>query len=323
MVEWYAWVGFIAAVAVLFAVDLGLFHRRRGVVHFSQALTWSGVWVFVGLTFALVVWAWLGGRLAGEYVAGYLIEWSLSVDNIFVFVLVFLAFAVPEDLRQRVLMWGVIGAVVLRLGFILGGAALLHTFSWTEYLFGGILLVTAARFLRKKESGRSIEESPVLRVFKRFVPITEGYRGSRYLVKEERRIAGTPLLAVLLLITVSDVIFAVDSIPAVFAVTQNAFVAFTSNALAVLGLRPLFFVLAGAVERFRYLKVSLAAVLGFVGLKLVLHQVVQVPTGLSLGVIALFLGTGIVASWIRRRRSDPPTVQRRPDTSPPARLGTG
>ena len=260
MVRWYAWVGFVAAIAATFAVDLLLFHRRPRRVRFSEALLWSALWVSLGLGFGLVLWAWLGARTAAEYVAGYVIEWSLSVDNIFVFVLVFVAFGVPEQLRQRVLMWGVAGAVVLRFGFVLGGAALLHAFAWMEYVFGTILLVTAARFLMKREPGRSLGDSPALRTLLRLLPITEEYRGRRYLVKEGGRTAATPLLAVLVLITVSDVIFAVDSIPAVFAVTQNAFVAFSSNALAVLGLRPLFFVLPGALERFRYLKVSLAAV---------------------------------------------------------------
>jgi tellurite resistance protein TerC len=250
-------------------------------------------------------------------VAAYVIEWSLSVDNIFVFVLAFLAFAVPEHLRQRVLMWGVVGAVVLRLGFILGGAALLHAFAWMEYVFGAILLVTAIRFLLNRDSGRSFEDSRVLRIIRRFVPLTDGFRGRHYLVKEGGRTAATPLLAVLVLITVSDVIFAVDSIPAVFAVTQNAFVAFTSNALAVLGLRPLFFVLAGAVGRFHYLKFSLAAILAFVGLKLALHDVWAVSTGLSLGVIALLLAAGMGASWIRRRMGRVP-AQGPAAATPPA-----
>ena len=301
MVEWYGWAGFLGGIAALLAFDLGFFHRRPHVVRFPEALLWSGLWVALGLGFALVLWAWLGGQLATEYLAGYVIEWSLSVDNIFVFVMAFLGFSVPPHLRQRVLMWGVVGAVILRLAFILGGAALLHAFAWMEYVFGGILLLTAVRFLARQETGRSVQDSPVVRALRRVVPVANDYRGERYLVREDGATVVTPLLVVLVLITVSDVIFAVDSIPAVFAVTQNAFVAFSSNALAVLGLRPLFFVLAGAVERFHYLKASLAAVLGFVGLKLILHQVVEVPTGLSLGVIAALLGTGIVASLLRGR----------------------
>ena len=301
MVEWYGWVGFLGAIGALFALDLGLFHRRPHEVRFSEALLWSGLWVAVGLGFALVLWAWRGGQMATEYLAGYVIEWSLSVDNIFVFVLVFLGFAVPPRLRQRVLMWGVIGAVVLRLGFILAGAALLHAFAWMEYVFGGILLLTAVRFLVRSETAGSVQETRAVKTLRRVVRVTDDYRGERYVVRENGAVFVTPLLVVLVLITVSDVIFAVDSIPAVFAVTQSAFIAFSSNALAVLGLRPLFFVLAGAVERFHYLKASLAAVLAFVGLKLILHQVVSVPTGVSLGVIAGLLGAGILASWIRGR----------------------
>jgi len=301
MVEWYGWVGFVATVGALFAFDLGFFHRRAREVRYSEALLWSALWVSLGLAFAVVLWVWLGSQAAGEYLAGYVIEWSLSVDNIFVFVLVFLSFGVPGRLRQRVLMWGVVGAVVLRLCFILGGAALLHAFAWMEYVFGGILLVTAARFLLKRETGRSPQDGPILRGLRRVIRLTDDFRGERYLVREGESVVATPLLAVLALVTVSDVIFAVDSIPAVFAVTQNAFIAFSSNAMAVLGLRPLFFVLAGAVRRFHYLKASLAAVLAFVGLKLILHQAVNVPTALSLGVIAAILAAGVVASWIRTR----------------------
>jgi TerC family integral membrane protein len=301
MVEWYGWVGFLGAIAALFAFDLGLFHRRSHVVRFPEALLWSGLWVALGLGFALVLWAWRGGELATEYLAGYVIEWSLSVDNIFVFVMLFLGFGVPQRLRQRVLMWGVVGAVVLRLGFILGGAALLHAFAWMEYVFGAILLMTAVRFLVRRETARSVRESPVVRVLRRVVRVTDDYKGERYIVRDGAGLSVTPLLVVLVLITVSDVIFAVDSIPAVFAVTQNAFVAFSSNALAVLGLRPLFFVLAGAVERFHYLNISLAAVLGFVGLKLILHRVVTIPTGFSLGIIAALLAAGLLGSWIHGR----------------------
>src|SRR5919198_2941949 len=174
LVEWYAWAGFCAGIATLFAVDLGLFHRRAGPVHPSQALLWSGFLLGPGLGVGLCVLGWGGGAPVGQYVAGYVIEWSLSVDNIFVFVLVFLGFAVPEHLRQRVLMWGVVGAVILRLGFILGGAALLHAFAWMEYVFGPILLLTAVRFLVRQETGRSVQESRVLRIIRRFVPLTDG-----------------------------------------------------------------------------------------------------------------------------------------------------
>ena len=301
MVEWYWWAAFIVAVVGFLAIDLAFFHRIAHKVTFREAVLWSAGWVTLGLAFALVILAWRGGSLAAQYLAGYLIEWSLSVDNIFVFVLILLTLEVPEDLRQRVLMWGVIGAVLMRLGFILGGAALLREFAWVDYVFGGILLFTAVRFLVRHETDRSFRDSPVVRGLRRVMPVTEGYRGKRYLVREGGRLAATPLLAALALVTVSDVVFAVDSIPAVFAVTRDAFVAFSSNALAVLGLRPLFFVLSGALERFRYLRQSLAAVLAFVGMKLVLHRVIEVPTSVSLGVIATLLTAGILASWIRGR----------------------
>jgi len=302
VVEWYWWAGFILAIAGCLAIDLTFFHRTPHSVRFREALLWSAAWVTLGLAFALVVLVWRGSGFAAQYLAGYLIEWTLSVDNIFVFVLVLMAFAVPEELRQRVLMWGVLGAVAMRLGFILGGAALLNRFAWVEYVFGAILLVTAVRFLFTREKGRSFEDSPVLRVLRRVMPVTDSYEGSRYLVRRDGRRAATPLLAVLALITVSDVIFAVDSIPAVFAVTRDAFIAFSSNALAVLGLRPLFFVLSGALEHFYYLKYSLAAILAFVGMKLILHQTVDVPTAISLAVIAGLMAVGIAASWMKERR---------------------
>jgi tellurite resistance protein TerC len=301
MVPWFGWIGFLGGVAVLLTVDLLWFHRRAHQVHAREALVWSACYVAIGLGFAAVVAATLGGRAATEYLAGYVIEWSLSVDNIFVFVVILAQFAVPAEQQQRVLQWGVMGAVVLRLLFIVGGATVLHAFEWAVYVFGALLLLTAFRLVAgghgRGEPERSMRDGRTVRTLSRLVPITEGSRGGRFLVRERGRIAATPLLVALALVVVADVVFAVDSIPAIFGVTRDAFVAFTSNALAVMGLRPLYFVLADAVHRFRFLRASLAAVLGFVGLKMIAHEVVAIPTVASLAVVVAVMGVGVAASW--------------------------
>ncbi len=296
MFEWLHWAGFGALIAVVLVIDLGVFHRRAHEVPFREALAWTGAWVGLAVLFAGSLLLWQGGRVAGEFLAGYLIEWSLSVDNVFVFLLIFAHFAVPGPYRHRVLFWGVVGAIVLRLGFILAGAALIHRFHWLLYVFGALLLVTAIRFLRHEGSAISIERSRSLRLVRRVVPMTDGYRGQRLVVREAGRRLATPLLAVLVVIEATDVVFAIDSIPAIFAVTSNAFIVFASNALALLGLRSLSFVLSGALARFRHLRRSLAALLAFVGVKMLLAEVVHVPVAASLAAIVLILSLGVVAS---------------------------
>jgi tellurite resistance protein TerC len=299
MVEWYIWAAFVAFLFALLFVDLGVFHRDAHAVPFREALSWTAVWAGLAGLFGAVLWVWRGGAVAGQFAAGYLIEWSLSVDNVFVFILIFAHFAVPQAYQHRVLFWGVLGAICLRLLFILAGAALLHRFHWVIYVFGALLLVTAYRFLREKEAETSMEERLVLRAVRRLLPLTDGYEGQRLTVRKAGRLRATPLLAVLVVVEATDVAFAIDSIPAVFAVTQDSFVVFASNAMAILGLRSLYFVLAGAVGRFRYLRQSLAALLAFVGVKMLLSSVVEIPTGLSLGAIVAILGTGIAASVLR------------------------
>jgi tellurite resistance protein TerC len=298
MVPWYVWIGFIGFVFCVLALDLGLVHRRAHEVRYREALTWTGVWVALAISFAGIVWAWRGGRTAGEFLAGYLIEWSLSLDNVFVWILIFTHFSVPARYQHRVLFWGVIGAVALRLGFILGGAALLHRFHWAIYVFGGLLLATAVRFLRQGDRETSIGESAVLRGVRRVLPMTEGYEGQRLTARRNGRLAATPLLAVLIMVEATDVVFAVDSIPAIFAVTTDAFVVFASNALAILGLRSLYFVLARAVGRFRYLKPALAALLGFVAVKMLISSWIEIPIPVSLAAIAAILGAGALASLL-------------------------
>jgi tellurite resistance protein TerC len=310
MVEWYVWVAFLAGLFILLGIDL-LRHQDDHVMPFKEAASWTAVWVGLGLSFGLLIWAWLGGREAGEYFAGYLIEWSLSVDNVFVWILIFTHFAVPREYQHRVLFWGVIGAIFMRLSFILAGSALLDRFHWVIYVFGGILIVTAVRFVLEPERERSIEDNLVLRLTRRFVPMTEGFEGQHFFVTQDRKRLATPLLAVLILIEFTDLVFAVDSIPAVFAVTQHAFIAFSSNAMAILGLRSLYFVMAGGMTRFRYLKPALAIILGFVGMKMVLSEVVEIPIWLSLTVIVGVLVVAGLASWLATRRKAPGAMTER------------
>jgi TerC family integral membrane protein len=305
MVEWYHWAAFLGSLGAILAVDLLVLNRRAHEVPFKEAMAWTGAWVGLAAAFGVVVWLWRGGDLAGQYSAGYLIEWSLSVDNVFVFVLIFSHFAVPKAYQHRVLFWGVLGAIVLRLSFILGGSALLHRFHWVIYVFGGLLLLTAVRLMAERQRRHPLEESVVLRLLRRVVPITETFQGPRLLLRRDGRLVATPLLAVLALIEATDIVFAIDSVPAVFSVTADAFVAFTSNAMAILGLRSLYFVLAGAVGRFRYLNPALAAVLAFVGAKMLASDLVEIPVTVSLTVIAGILSAGVAMSVLRPSTDHP------------------
>jgi tellurite resistance protein TerC len=302
MVHWWTWAAFVAALIALLGVDLAR-HDDDRAMPVKEALAWTGLWVGLGVAFGILVWAWRGGEPGGEYLAGYLIEWSLSVDNVFVWILIFSHFAVPRRYQHRVLFWGVLGAIVMRLSFILGGAALLNRFHWIVYVFGALLLLTAGRMLRERSDTLAPEDAPALRALRRLVPISSTYDGHRLVSRREdgTRVA-TPLLAVLVLIESADLVFAVDSIPAVFSVTKDAFIAFTSNAMAILGLRSLFFVLSGAVTRVRYLRPALVAILVFVGVKMLLSSVVEVPVAVSLGIIVAILAGAVVASLIAGRQ---------------------
>lgn len=299
MVEWLHWVAFLGFLGTVLAVDLLILNREAHDVPFKEAMAWTGAWVGLAAAFGVVLWMWRGGQPAAEYTAGYLLEWSLSVDNVFVFVLIFTHFTVPKAYQHRVLFWGVLGAIVLRLSFILGGSALLHRFHWLIYVFGGLLVFTAVRFLAERDRERSLEESVVLRVVRRVIPITEGFEGQRLLLRRDGRLLATPLLAVLVLIEATDIVFAIDSVPAVFSVTRDAFVAFTSNAMAILGLRSLYFLLAGAAARFRFVKPALAAILAFVGAKMLASNLFEIPATASLIVIAGILAIGVAASVLR------------------------
>jgi tellurite resistance protein TerC len=294
------WAGFTVFVLALLALDLGVFHRRAHVVGYREALGWSAFWIGLALAFNLLVYRWFGPERALEFLTGYLIEKALSVDNIFVFLIVFSYFAVPAALQHRVLFWGILGALVMRAAFIVAGAALLQRFHWVIYVFGAFLVLTGVRLLRDRGAEIDPARNPVYRLFRRFVPSVTEYRGVRFLVREGGRWYATPLLLVVAVVEATDVVFAVDSIPAIFAITSDPFIVYTSNIFAILGLRALYFLLAGAMSRFHLLKIALGLVLCFVGGKMLLAEWFKLPILVSLGVVAALLGGAIVGSlWWR------------------------
>jgi tellurite resistance protein TerC len=297
---WF-WVAFNAFVLAMLALDLGVFHRKAHEVSLREAGVWSVVWVVLALGFAAGVHAVWGGAHALEFLTGYVIEKSLSVDNIFVFVMLFSYFAVPSTYQHRVLFWGILGALVMRGVFIAAGTFLLQQFHWVIYVFGAILIATGVKMALRSGS-YDPSQNPLLRLARRVLPLTDRYHGQRFWVKEGARWVATPLFLVLLLVEMTDLVFAVDSIPAIFAVTDEPFLVYTSNVFAILGLRSMYFLLAGIVHRFIYLKYGLSAVLVFVGVKMLLVDVYHVPVLVSLIVIALLIGTSIAASLIRSRR---------------------
>jgi tellurite resistance protein TerC len=297
----WVWGAFLGFVGLMLALDLGVFHRKHHVVSSREALVWTGVWVALALAFNAGVWAWQGGEKGLEFLSGYLIEKSLSIDNVFVFAVIFAALRVPAIHQHGVLFWGILTALVLRGLMIWGGVALLERFHGLIYVFGGFLVLTGVKLLVQKE--KDPEQGLAFRLVRRLVPSTNRYDGGRFFTLEHGRRVATPLLVALLLVEVSDVVFALDSIPAIFAVTRDPFIVFTSNIFAILGLRSLYFLLAGAVTKFHYLKVGLAAVLIFVGIKMAIVDVLKIPPAISLAVIAALLGGSIVASIVRARRA--------------------
>jgi TerC family integral membrane protein len=304
-VEFWVWPAFIGLIFLFMALDLLVFHRKAHEISFGEAFVWSVVWTIIGAGFAGVLWAWQGDEAAGEYIAGYVIERSLSVDNIFVFALIFGYFNVPAAYQHRVLVWGILGAVVFRIAFIAAGASLLETFHWMIYVFGGFLVFTGARMALSKEMEIHPENNQALRILRRLMPITTDYHGTRFFVRQGGVLMATPLVAVLVVIETTDIIFAVDSIPAIFAVTDDAFIVFSSNAFAILGMRVLYFMLASAMHRFVYLKVGLAMVLVLVGVKMLTEDVLHVSIWLSLGVIGLILLSAILGSLVATRNAKP------------------
>jgi tellurite resistance protein TerC len=308
----WMWALFLAFVLGMLALDLGVFHRKTQRVSMRDAALWSAVWVGLALGFNAWIWQAHGAQAGLEFLTGYLIEKSLSIDNIFIFVLIFGAFSVPEQYQHRVLFWGVLGALLMRAVFILLGGVLLARFEWILYLFGAFLLMTGIKMLRHRGTPSNPADNPLFRWFRRVAPSTPEYRGKAFLVREGGRTLATPLLVVLIAVELTDLIFAVDSVPAIFAITKDPFLVFTSNIFAILGLRSLYFLLAGMVDRFHFLKVGLAFVLMFVGAKLALHGVVKVPILLSLGVITALIGGSILISWLWPRRHAPLPAEERP-----------
>jgi tellurite resistance protein TerC len=295
-VDPWLWLVFVGAVALLLAIDLFVFHRTPHRVSVREAAAYSLLWVALGLSFGGFLWLWQGPTPAGEYLAGYLIEKSLSLDNIFVFALVFAYFAVPVRLQYRVLFWGVIGAIGLRAAFIATGAALLGAVHAAVYLFGAFLVLTGLRIARHRTAQVEPGRNRLLRLVRRFLPLTDDYRGERLLVRERGRWTATPLVAALVVVAAFDVVFAVDSIPAVFAITREPFLVFAANAFSLLGLRALYFLLAGSMQRFVHLNAALGVVLAFVGTKMLVADVFEIPVWASLGVIVLVLGVAVLAS---------------------------
>jgi tellurite resistance protein TerC len=309
----WLWIGFNVFVLAMLALDLGVFHRKAHVVTFKESMAWTVAWIGLALVFNLGLWHFSGSQKALEFFTGYVIEKSLSVDNVFVFALLFSYFAVPPVYQHKVLFWGIIGALVMRAIMIVLGAALITKFAWIIYIFGGFLILTGIKMVVKREEEIHPERNPVVKWFKKLMPVTPDYRGDKFFVREQGIRMATPLFVVLLLVEFSDLIFAVDSIPAIFAVTTDPFIVYTSNVFAILGLRSLYFALAGVMDKFHYLKIGLGVVLTFVGVKMLLaHSPWKIDTLVSLGVILLILAVSIVISLLRPKKTTIPTIIPKP-----------
>jgi len=297
-------IGFIVFVLAMLGLDLGVFHRKHHKVSFREAMVWSVIWVGLAMVFNLAVYLWFGSETALEFFTGYVIEKALSVDNLFVFVAIFTYFNISPMWQHRVLFWGILGALVMRALFIVVCGTMLSHFHWTMYLFGGILLLTGIKLFYQKNQDVAVDRTLIVRALKRLFPVTDEHHGARFFIKQNSRWFITPLFLALVTVEVSDLVFAVDSIPAVFAITSDLFIVFTSNIFAILGLRSLYFLLAGMLGRFRFLKVGLAAILVFVGFKMLISSVVKISILLSLGVIGCLLAGSVLASlWVARKKN--------------------
>jgi tellurite resistance protein TerC len=306
MDQLWLWVAFNIFVLTMLAIDLFVLHKDAHEVRVKEAAAWSVAWVALAALFGAGVYVFMGREAGLAYFTGYVIEKALSVDNIFVFVVIFTAFRVPARYQHRVLFWGVLGALIMRGAMIAAGAYLIHQFHWVLYVFGGLLVVTGVRMAMQTDHAVEVESNIASRLLRRLMPVTDAYHGQRFFVRESiagrMRLVATPLFAVLLLVETTDVIFAVDSIPAIFAITQDPFIVYSSNVFAILGLRALYFLLADVIHRFHYLKVGLSVVLIFVGVKMLAADYYPIPIGVSLAVIMLILSASIAASWLRSRR---------------------
>jgi tellurite resistance protein TerC len=303
----WVWGALIVGILAMLAVDLFM-HRDAHVIGVREAAVWSGIWVIVAVGVGVAIWASYGSEFGMQYFAGYLIEKSLAVDNVFVWAMIFSYFAVPREYQHRVLFYGVVGALVFRAIFIAAGSVLIATFAWILYVFGAFLILTGIKMLLQRNEHIDPAKSKTLKLFRRFVPTTDTYEGQKFLTRRNGVLMATPLLAVLVLVEVTDIIFAVDSIPAIFAVTQEPFLVFASNALAILGLRAMYFLLADLMHRFIYLKLGLSLVLIWVGIKMIIsHAFFKIPTVISLGVVIVTIAVAIGASlWVSREDAQKP-----------------
>ena len=300
MIQPWFWIAFNVFVLVMLALDLGVFRGRENAVSFREAIIRSAIWIAFAFAFAGLLYNWQGQKPALEFVTGYVIELSLSVDNLFVFLLIFRYFSVPQEHQQRVLVWGILGALALRAVFIFAGVGLLRRFHFITYLFGAILVYSGIKLFREGESEIHPEKNPVLRLFRKFVPVTKDFEGDRFFVRR-RGLYATPLFIVLLVVETTDVVFAVDSIPAILAITLNTFVVYTSNVFAILGLRAMYFALAGMLDVFHYLHYGLAVILMFVGAKMLGSSYVEIPTVLTLAIVGVVLAVSVGASLLKPR----------------------
>jgi tellurite resistance protein TerC len=298
------WIGFNLFVLAMLALDLGVFHRKAHVIKIKEALVWSGVWITLALLFNLGIYLWRGQETALEFLAGYLIEKSLSVDNIFVFLLIFSYFGVPPLYQHKVLFWGILGALIMRAVFIATGITLIEKFHWTIYLFGAILVLTGVKMALQKDRKIQPERNPVIRLFRRCVPVTEDYAQDKFFIKRAGRYLATPLFIVLIVVETTDVIFAVDSIPAILAITLDPFIVYTSNVFAILGLRALYFALSGVMELFHHLHYGLSVVLVFVGTKMLLTDLYKIPVSIALSVVAGILLVSVMASIFDKEKNE-------------------
>jgi tellurite resistance protein TerC len=296
------WIAFSVIVIVLLVLDIKVFHRRAHVIRVKESLLWTGFWIALALLFNLGIYLWRGHDEALEYLTCYLIEKSLSIDNLFVFLMIFSYFAVAPAFQHKVLYWGIVGAIIMRLAFIEAGVTLLERFDWVFYIFGAFLIITAIRMAFQKDKEIKPERNFVLRVFRRFVPVTEHYEDDRFFIRRAGRYFATPLFIVVLVVETTDVIFALDSIPAALGITVNPFIVYTSNIFAILGLRSLYFALAGIMRLFHYLRYGLVVVLIFVGCKMLIADFFKIPTGISLGVVVGVLIISVITSikWPRK-----------------------
>ncbi|NJK94776.1 MAG: TerC family protein [Bacteroidales bacterium] len=298
------WIAFNAFVLIMLALDLGVFHRNAHVVSFKEAMTWTVVWVILAMAFNVILYFWRGEQQALEFLTGYLIEKSLSVDNIFVFIMIFTYFQVPPQYQHKVLFWGILGALIMRVIFIFAGVALIERFHFTIYFFGAILIYTGFKMFSHNKAKIEPDKNPVIRFFKRFMPVTAQMHQDKFFVKLEGKSFATPLFLVLILIETTDLVFAVDSIPAILAITQDQFIVYTSNVFAILGLRSLYFALAGIVHRFWLLSYGLAIVLIFVGIKMLLIDIYKIPIEWSLLVIAFVITASVILSFRIKPKSN-------------------